>query len=36
VDFIGNVRDGRSRKALDHLAEITDFLRVLGCYERAR
>lgn len=35
VDFIGNVREERSRKALDHLAEITNFLRVLGCYERA-
>jgi prephenate dehydratase len=33
LDFAGNVKDERSRNALAHLAEITDFLRVLGCYE---
>lgn len=33
LDFAGNVRDKKCRKALDHLAEVTDFLRVLGCYK---
>ncbi|MGH9470456.1 MAG: prephenate dehydratase [Terriglobia bacterium] len=33
VDFQGNVKDTRCQKALDHLAEVTDFLRVLGCYK---
>jgi prephenate dehydratase len=33
VDFLGNLKEERVRKALDHLAEVTDFLRVLGCYE---
>ncbi len=36
LDFEGNVKDERSRKALAHLAETTDFLRVLGCFERGR
>jgi len=36
VDFFGNVKEERSRNALAHLAEVTDFLRVLGCYERAK
>ena len=35
LDFIGNVREDRCRKALDHLSEITNFLRVLGCYKSA-
>jgi prephenate dehydratase len=35
LDFIGNVKEERCRKALDHLAEVTTFLRVLGCYKRA-
>ena len=35
VDFIGNVKDARCRNALAHLGEITNFLRVLGCYESA-
>ena len=36
LDFVGNVKDERSRKALDHLAEIVDFSRVLGCYESGK
>ncbi len=33
LDFIGNVKEQRCRKALEHLEEVTKFLRVLGCYE---
>jgi prephenate dehydratase len=36
VDFIGNVNQKRCQNALAHLAEVTNFLRVLGCYERAK
>jgi prephenate dehydratase len=36
LDFAGNVKEERSRNALAHLGEITDFLRVLGCYESAK
>ncbi len=36
VDFMGNVKEERSRNALAHLGEVTNFLRVLGCYESAR
>jgi prephenate dehydratase len=36
VDFIGNVKEKRCQNALAHLAEVTNFLRVLGCYERAK
>lgn len=32
VDFKGSLKETRCRKALDHLAEVTDFLRVLGAY----
>ncbi|MFB3777083.1 MAG: prephenate dehydratase [Bryobacteraceae bacterium] len=32
LDFMGHVEDERSRNALGHLAELADFLRVLGCY----
>lgn len=35
LDFAGNVKEERCRKALDHLREVTTFLRVLGCYESA-
>jgi prephenate dehydratase len=35
LDFIGNIREDRCRRALDHLAEVTNFLRVLGCYKSA-
>ncbi|TAM79205.1 MAG: prephenate dehydratase [Acidobacteria bacterium] len=36
LDFAGNVKEERCRKALEHLEEVTNFLRVLGCYESAR
>lgn len=36
VDFLGNIKEERCRKALDHLSEVTSFLRVLGCYEKSR
>jgi prephenate dehydratase len=35
VDFIGNTREGRCQKALAHLSEVTNMLRVLGCYRSA-
>lgn len=35
LDFAGNVKEDRCQKALSHLAEVTNFLRVLGCYESA-
>ncbi len=36
VDFVGNVQEERCRNALAHLGEITNLLRVLGCYCGAR
>lgn len=36
VDFLGNVKEERCRNALAHLGEVTNLLRVLGCYESAR
>ncbi len=36
LDFIGNVKEKRCENALAHLGEVTNFLRVLGCYERAK
>ena len=35
LDFTGNIRDDRCRRALEHLGEVTNFLRVLGCYKSA-
>lgn len=35
IDFIGNIREERCRNALRHLDEVTDFLKILGCYPRA-
>ncbi len=35
LDFIGNVREKTCQNALSHLGEVTNFLRVLGCYPRA-
>ena len=32
LDFIGHVDDTACRNALNHLAELADMLRVLGCY----
>jgi prephenate dehydratase len=34
LDFHGRVDDPKVKNALDHLAELTDFQRVLGCYPR--
>ena len=34
VDFLGNPLEERCENALHHLGEVTDFLRVLGCYPR--
>ena len=36
VDFIGSTRQERCLKALAHLGEITNFIRVLGCYPSAK
>ena len=36
LDFAGNIKDPACRNALTHLAEVTDFLRVLGCYPRGK
>jgi len=32
LDFIGHVEEPVSRNALNHLAELADMLRILGCY----
>jgi prephenate dehydratase len=34
LDFIGHVKDPKCQKALGHLEELTDFVRVLGCYPK--
>jgi prephenate dehydratase len=36
VDLVGNTREARCHKALAHLSEVTNFLRVLGCYPGAK
>lgn len=36
LDFAGNLKDAACQNALHHLAEVTDFLRVLGCYPAAK
>jgi prephenate dehydratase len=36
LDFVGNIKEERCRKALDHLGEVSNFLRVLGCYQSAK
>jgi len=36
LDFHGHVDDPVSKNALNHLAEVADMLRVLGCYPAAR
>jgi prephenate dehydratase len=36
LDFAGSLKEERCRKALDHLTEVTTFLRVLGCYVSAK
>jgi prephenate dehydratase len=35
VDILGNIKEERCQKALAHLGEVTNFLRVLGCYQSA-
>jgi prephenate dehydratase len=35
LDFLGHVDEVRVKKALGHLEELADFLRVLGCYRPA-
>ncbi len=35
LDFLGHAEDPVSQKALGHLAEMTDFVRVLGTYPKA-
>lgn len=34
VDFLGHVESPNTRNALGHLAELADYLRVLGCYPK--
>ena len=34
LDLAGHLNESRINKALDHLGELTSFLRVLGCYRR--
>ena len=34
LDLLGNTEDERVKRALGHLSEVADFLRVLGCYPR--
>ncbi|HUI77912.1 MAG TPA: prephenate dehydratase [Bryobacteraceae bacterium] len=34
LDFLGRVDSPSARNALSHLAEVADFLRVLGCYPK--
>jgi prephenate dehydratase len=36
LDFVGHIKEQRCRNALAHLGEVTNFLRVLGCYEGAK
>lgn len=36
LDFLGHVEDQPCRNALNHLAELADMLKVLGCYPAAQ
>lgn len=36
VDFLGRVDTPNARNALNHLQELADFMRVLGCYPKGR
>jgi prephenate dehydratase len=36
LDFMGHIDDPVSQKALGHLSELADFLRILGCYPSGR
>ncbi|MBP1605587.1 MAG: prephenate dehydratase [Acidobacteria bacterium] len=35
LDFLGHVDDQAVRNALRHLDELSEFVRVLGCYPRS-
>jgi len=35
LDFLGHLKEERCRNALSHLGEVTNFLRVLGCYQKS-
>ncbi len=35
IDFLGNIKETRVKRALSHLEEITEFLELLGCYPAA-
>lgn len=35
LDFLGSPDEPNGRNAMSHLAEMADFLAVLGCYPRA-
>ncbi len=34
VDFLGRLDDPNVQNAMNHLAEVTDFFRILGCYPK--
>jgi prephenate dehydratase len=34
VDFLGQMSDPTVQNAMNHLAEVTDFFRILGCYPK--
>jgi prephenate dehydratase len=36
LDFRGNLKEERCQKALAHLSEVTNLMRVLGCYVEAK
>ena len=36
LDFAGNTQDKKCQNALNHLGEVTNFLRVLGCYQAGK
>jgi len=36
VDVLADLEDSRMQKALGHLAELADLLKILGCYPRGR
>lgn len=35
IDFLGSMAEERCRNAVNHLLEIADFLKILGCYPKA-
>jgi prephenate dehydratase len=35
IDFVGNLKEERCKKALGHLSEVANFLRVLGCFKKS-